>query len=174
MFVRCVGVSLIAGAGLLGCSPSAPGNEAVLHLQDALRSVCEPWMHGKVREVLEEKLKPAGWALTDDAAFGQGGAWGRVKVSVAQGDAPLKRSCVVNFNSGIEPWSMTPAMDAVEQWLEAAYPGAVKATASPAVVEGRSVDVQAWVADDVKFARGVQREKQTAPVFDMFLMVRRD
>lgn len=159
MYLRLAPAIAVTGAGLLACSSSAPKGEDVERLQRALHLACEPWMHGMVRKVLEEKLKSAGWTTTDDAGFVQSGAWGRVKVSVTQRD---------------EPWSMKPAMGAVDGWLETAYPDAVKATASPAVVEGRSVDVRAWVAGDVKFARGVQRGKQTPPVFDMFFMVRRD
>ena len=165
---------VVVALGLQGCSSSTPSDAAALKLTDALTKTCEPWMKGVERESLNQTLIPGGWALTANAGFLQSGAWGRVDVTLLQPGTPLQRACLINFNSSLEPWSLKPASAAIEQWVSRAYPNAVKATDGPSVVDGRAVDMQAWVADDVKFVRGVQKEKQIAPTFDLFFMVRRD
>ena len=173
--MRWLFVALVAGAfGLQSCSPSTSGDAAAVKLTEALHVICEPWMHGVVREVLDETLVPQGWTLTETARLLESGVWGRVEVTLLQTGSPLQRACLINFNSSLEPWSLEAASAAVDHWIASAYPKAVKTTGGLTVVGGRKVLMQAWVLDDLKFARGEQLEKQTAPTFDLFFMVRRD
>jgi hypothetical protein len=164
---------MIMVVALVACSPS-PADPAAARLRQALHDTCEPWLDGHARAELSKALQTLGWNEQADGALLLSGSWGRVEVSLLQPGTEAQRTCLLNFNTEIVPWDPEPASGEVDRWIAAAYPKAAKATGGFTVVEGRKVGMQAWSDGSLRIARGVQVAKQSAPTFDLFVLVSRN
>lgn len=191
--------STVAGLVLLANAAAADESEATV-LKSALATACQPWMGDAIRDELGLQLGADGWTITAEAIFVKTGSWGRVqgtlqgppgkRVHLADkamkdnigrltGTPPVvepkpKRSCVLMVYINETPWTALRAQTAISNWIAAAYPGAVKTSTGTAIVDARTLDATAWIAEDLKFTQFVQRSKQTEPNFDLLFLVKRE
>ncbi|MCE9521757.1 MAG: hypothetical protein K8S25_04915 [Alphaproteobacteria bacterium] len=192
-------LSIIAGSILLANAASA-GESAATVLKSALTTACQPWMGEAVLGELSPQLEAAGWTITAEAIFVKTGSWGRVQGTLSgppgkrvhpadkalkenidrltgatpQVEPKPKRTCMLSVYIDENPWTAIPAETAISNWIAAAYPTSAKTSTGTVIIDARTLDATAWVADDLKFTQATQRSKQKQPDFDLLFFVKRE
>ncbi|MEQ1867659.1 MAG: hypothetical protein ABL996_23800 [Micropepsaceae bacterium] len=169
-------------------------------VSSALKTACQPWMGEAVLGELSPQLAAAGWTITAEAIFVKTGSWGRVQGTLSgppgkrvhpadkalkenidrltgvtpQAEPKPKRTCMLSVYIDENPWTAVPAQTAISDWIATAYPTSAKASTGTVIIDVRTLDATAWVAEDLKFTQATQRSKQTQPNFDLIFFVKRE